>query len=127
MKKTFITLTVLLSVFIVLIIFNPPEIIIDSNVTSPRKPELVPSSALWAGGVDGGNFILVEKYKDEDRLFFARIYNDFTGEIEYEGLVEYNGSKDLTNLLNNQSFYRGWDGDRLYLIDGEIMTSHSNK
>jgi methylase of polypeptide subunit release factors len=127
MKKVFIILTSLLTVFILLIIFNPPEVIVESNVSSPQKPESVPNTALWAGGIDGGNFIFVETYKDEDKLFFARIYNDFTGEIEYEGLVKYNGSKDLTNLLNNQSFYRGWDGDSLHLIDGEIMTMHSNK
>lgn len=127
MKRILIILISLLTIFIFLVILNPPEIIVESNITSPKKPESVPNTALWAGGIDGGNFIFVKAYKDEEKLFFAQIYNDFTGEIEYEGLVKYNGSKDITNSLNSQSFYRGWDGDSLHLIDGEIMTIYSNK
>ena len=117
----------MLVVFIFLIILNPPEVIIESDMTSPQKPESVTNSALWAGGVDGGNFITVETYKNEDKLFSAKIYNDFIGEIEYEGLVKYNGSKDITNSLSSPSFYLGWDGDSLHLIDGEIINIYSNK
>lgn len=72
MKKLFIILTSLLVVFIFLIILNTPEVIIESDMTSPQKPESVPNSALWAGGVDGGNFITVETYKNEDKLFSAK-------------------------------------------------------
>jgi len=127
MKKIFITLASLLTIFIFFIIFNPPEIIIEDKISSPKKPESVPNTALWAGGIDGGNFIFVKTYKHEEKLFFAQIYNDFSGEIEYEGLVKYFGSKNITDLLNNPSFYRGWDGDSLHLIDGEIMTIYSSE
>lgn len=127
MKKVFIILTSLLTVIILFFIVNPPEVIVESKVTSPKKPDSVPDRALWAGGVDGGNFIFVQTYNDDKQLYFAKIYNDFTGEIEYEGLVKYNGSKDITNSLNSQSFYRGWDGDSLHLVDGEAMAIYSNE
>lgn len=127
MKKVIIILTSLLTIFIFLIILNPPKLTIESNYTSPQKPDLVPSAALWVGGIDGGNFISVKAYNDEEKLFFAKIYNDFTGEIEYEGLVKYNGSKSIVSSLNMPSLYRGWDGDSLHLIDGETMTIYRSK
>jgi len=127
MKKVFIILACILAFFIFIIVLNPPEVIIEDNITTPQKPKSVPSTALWAGGIDGGNFIDIKPYKKEEKLFFAQIYNDFTGELEFEGIVKYNGTRNISNLLNNKSFYRGWDGDNLHLSNGEIMTIYSNK
>lgn len=127
MKKALVILACLLSVFVFIIVLNPPEIIIEDNIMSHQRPELVPPSALWAGGVDGGNFIYVKEFKKEDSLFFAQIYNDFTGELEFEGVMKYIGTRDISNSLNIKSFYSGWDGENLHLSNGDTMTIYDNK
>ena len=49
----------------------------------PVKPEKVPKEAVWAGGVDGGCFFLLQSELSDTSHF--TIYNDFTGDIWYNG------------------------------------------
>lgn len=124
MKKLGIICVIAFVVILIIVIKNPPSIIVeDIEVTRPEKPKSVSDHAFWVGGVDGGNFIVVTKTKEKS-LFFAEIYHDFTGELEYAGMLKYSGSKEIENFLGKASFYQGWDGENLHLANGESMTVH---
>lgn len=128
MKKILLILSSILILLFVVITINPPEIVFEeSEIVSPKKPETVPGNVFWAGGIDGGNFIYVESYQDTGELFFVQIYNDFTGDIEYEGLLKYSGGRGLEPPLNDASLYQGWDGNKLHLVGGESMTIYDTK
>jgi len=128
MKRILIVLGGLIFILVVLIIVNPPEITFEeSKVISPEKPKSVPNNTFWVGGIDGGNYIYIEKYNNENKLFFAHIYNDYTGDIEYEGLLKYSGNRDISESLYNSSIYQGWDGDNLHLSNGEFMSIYDSK
>ncbi len=127
MKKLGITFALICAAFITLFIINPPEITFEeTEATAPRKPKSVPNSAFWAGGIDGGNFILVSKREGEHNLFSAQIYNDNTGDIEYSGVLKYSGNQTIERSLNDPSLYQGWDGEKLHLANGEYMAIYEN-
>lgn len=125
MKKTVIIIAALLFCLVVLVVVNPPEIIIEeAKLEAPDRPQDVPKNAFWVGGIDGGNFIYVVKLDSEEKLFLAKIYNDYTGDIEYEGILKYTGSNNINHSLNDASLYQGWDGEHLYLVNAESMRVH---
>ncbi|WDE07170.1 hypothetical protein SG34_009905 [Thalassomonas viridans] len=128
MKKILLILLSILVLFFVLIAINPPEIVFeDRKIVYPEKPESIPNNVFWAGGIDGGNFIYVEPYKDTGTLYYVQIYNDFTGDIEYKGLLKYSGRGSLKQPLNDAALYQGWDGTKLHLVSGESMTIYDNQ
>ncbi len=109
MKKLGIIFTIICVVFIMLIIINPPKITFEeTTATAPSKPESVPDNAVWVGGVDGGNFILVSKREGELNLFSAHIYNDYTGDLEYGGILKYSGDEIIEKPLTDPALYLGW-------------------
>lgn len=128
MKKTFIIFLSIVFILFVFMVINPPEIVFEeTKIASPEKPSSVPNNAFWAGGIDGGNFIYLAKHTDNDTLFFAQIYNDDTGDIEYEGILKYLGNEAIHKSLNNPALYQGWDGENLYLASGELMIIYQKK
>lgn len=128
MKKLLIILAGALLIFSAIIAINPPHITFnDSKVVPPERPASVPDKAFWVGGVDGGNFILIKKQSGDNKLFFVKIFNDSTGDIEYKGLLKYSGQKDTQELLDNPALYQGWDGDNLHLVGGERMEIFGDK
>jgi len=125
MKKIVIIIAGILFCLVVLVVINPPEVIMEeTKIEAPDRPQKVPVHAFWVGGIDGGNFIDIVKSGDEGELFLAKIYNDFTGDIEYEGLLKYTGSKSINHSLDDASLYQGWDGEHLHLISGDSMQVH---
>ncbi len=84
----------------------------------PVKPAGIPESAFWVGGIDGGDFIEInETDKSNKGLYYVRVYNDYTGEIEYDGEMKYSNSLDISGKINNPENYQGWDGDKIILND----------
>lgn len=70
----------------------------------PVRPARVPKEAVWAGGVDGGCFILLQSELSDTSHF--TIYNDFTGDIWYNGYFycdkndfEHVSKKDWRELI----------------------------
>ena len=51
---------------------------------APPRPSGVHAKAIWAGGVDGGDFILLVPAKP-DGTYTAKIYNDHSGDLEFSG------------------------------------------
>ena len=78
------------------------------------KPEIIPDEAIWIGGVDGGCYCqLCSDYFDTCHFV---IYNEFTGNIWYDGLFvcskedfECIADKDWRKLILN------YDGVNIYM------------
>ncbi|WP_328186042.1 hypothetical protein [Marinobacter sp. OP 3.4] len=85
--------------------------------SAPDHPDNVPKSAVWVGGTDGGVFVQIDKGNSDYR---GVVYAMETGAIWYEGPLEYSGSSAFD--LDDPQVYDGWDGDDLYLTDGETLS-----
>lgn len=85
----------------------------------PPRPQGVPEAAVWAGGVDGGSFIVCE-FDSVFRLNRCSVYNDVTGRLEVEGHFEISGTSKAENVSSFR--YSAVDGRRIYLKDGSILT-----
>lgn len=52
-----------------------------------RSLNVVPESAIWIGGPDGGVFVLVKKHNGVDaKIYLAKVYY-VSGDIAYNGLM----------------------------------------
>ncbi len=109
----------------------------DSTVkaSAPDRPENVPKSAFWQGGLDGGAWYQCSNTK-KDLQYYCTIYNDFTGEIiiqdnfdiyvsinqKYILLSDYINVEKLTG--NEINAFNGVD--EIYL-NGSLLLKSSTK
>jgi hypothetical protein len=127
MKKPIVGIAIICTVFITLLILNPPEITFEELETAePNKPKSIPEKAFWVGGIDGGNFILISKNTKGNNVFSTEIYNDYTGDLEYSGTLKYSGVVTAEASLSDPAFYQGWDGEKLHLTNGEYMSTYKD-
>tara|TARA_R110002126_G_scaffold75469_23_gene188410 strand:+ start:14667 stop:14996 length:330 start_codon:yes stop_codon:yes gene_type:complete len=80
------------------------------------RPAAVPIAALWVGGADGGVFVEISQ---NESGYSGTIYTDSTGEIWYHGNFTYSGNSQFD--VNSTASYTGWDGEKLYLANGEYL------
>ena len=72
----------------------------------PDKPEVVPSSAVWKGGCDGGSWIqLIESKQDKFRF---RIYHDHHGELLLDADFYLEDCGDFFLTKSNWTEYVSW-------------------
>jgi hypothetical protein len=97
-----------------------------SEIEPPPRPRSVPAKALWAGGLDGGDFIVLSPAKAAG-TYSARIYNDHSGELDFSGDLRL--SKPSTDPIdvNDPKSYSGWDGETLHLRDGRSLKAVGKK
>ncbi|MCP4118034.1 MAG: hypothetical protein GY737_22065 [Desulfobacteraceae bacterium] len=126
MNKKFLLISGLFIFILIvgLLIANPPKITIEKPlIDPPERPSLVPDKAFWVGGPDGGNFVYVMKSDSpEKNTYYAMIYNDYSGEIEYEGNLKYSGDRDISDSIDKPELFQGWDGERLFLSNDNYMS-----
>jgi hypothetical protein len=91
-----------------------------SRVEAPPRPPRVPSTAMWAGGADGGSFIEcdVDQKHNENRCL---IYNDSTGDVEGGGFFQLLGLHRAA--LPNELRFRSFDGERIDLPGGQMLVA----
>ncbi len=82
----------------------------------PPRPNGVPESAVWAGGVDGGAFVDC-RYNPTTRLDSCTVYNDGTGEVWMKGTYRLHGT-DHGIPLSSKDF-DGADGELIQLTSGK--------
>jgi len=90
----------------------------DGAIAPPAKPNSVPENAFWVGGHEGGVFVLVSKNKSEV-TYYGTIYFDANGDVWYQGKFKYTGDSPFD--VTDKSMYTGWDGDYLFLSNGEKL------
>jgi hypothetical protein len=87
----------------------------------PEKPDNVPSSAVWKGGCDGGNWIELVSLKEDVVRF--RIYRDWNGKLMLDADFNY---QECSNFRLNENNWENCAGD---FINGNIgihVNCHSN-
>jgi hypothetical protein len=94
---------------------------VDSDPEPPVRPASVSSKAIWAGGVDGGSFILLEATKKADQ-YVAKIYDDSVGEVMFDGMLVMDQPNATPLDVRNPKTFSFWDGDTLYLTDGRSLS-----
>jgi hypothetical protein len=92
----------------------------SSELEPPPRPRGVPAKALWAGGVDGGDFILLSPAKAAG-TYSAKIYNDHSGELDFSGDLHLSKPSTAPIDVNDPKSYSGWDGETLHLRDGRSL------
>lgn len=89
-------------------------------IQPPERPASVPFNAIWAGGPDGGSWILCERDPDPIRSTYrCSIFHDFTGELVASGLYEAKGS-DIDTIDFDKEL-AGFDGDVIHLRDHSTL------
>jgi hypothetical protein len=90
----------------------------------PERPETVPSTSHWLGGVDGGVWITCcAKGK---RQVFCEFFADVTG-VRVDSAV-FIAPSNFPDLVVNKSFYDSlsyFDGERIRTITGEFYVKNS--
>jgi len=93
----------------------------NNNSEVHTRPDSIPKTALWVGGVDGGIYLEIKKdQNDKPNIYRGVIYHS-SGDIDFKGKLSIN-SKEPSFEYNNSESYSSWDGDILYLRDGRELT-----
>lgn len=98
---------------------------LESDPEPPARPVKVPAKAVWAGGVDGGSFIVLDPTPKADR-YAARIYDDHSGDVIFDGILSVDQGTAAPLDVKDPKTYSFWDGDTLYLRDGRSLSPLSN-
>ena len=97
----------------------------------PKRAAGVPKEAVWAGGADGGAWILCEARNAEGTRYFCRVFNDFSGKEWAAG--EYVLRKSEWNREQHKAIYSevaefrqglkydSYDGSVIYLADSLVL------
>lgn len=123
--------------YLSIIVFTFVLFACDTNApTAPERKTGIPENAVWAGGVDGGAWILCNRIGTEQ--YSCTIYNEFTGSIMAKGVFLHRKifydvkTKELkiqpasnTNTLPSYNYYDGefikLKGEEALVPDGEVI------
>ena len=115
--KSFLLVLVIFFLIILIVLFVYFQF--SGPIEKIKKPDNVPNGAVWDGGADGGNWIYCTAVKDSVNIFKCTEYNDYNGEILYEGKFKLEG--ETTSLLELRNLLGIYSGDYIYLKDGRKM------
>lgn len=94
---------------------------VETEPEPAPRPKGVPERAIWAGGVDGGSFIMLESTSSSDR-YSGTIYDETTGEVIFRGTLRLDARTGEPINVNDPKILDSWDGDTLYLTDGRSLS-----
>jgi hypothetical protein len=110
----------------ILVVFAGCDIVTGGEPVPPSRPSGVPAKAVWAGGIDGGRFLLMSP-ANPDGTYPLKVYNDYTGELEFGGVVRLDEPSSAPVLVNDSKTFNSWDGDTLLLRDGRSLSPVKRK
>jgi hypothetical protein len=93
----------------------------DAPVTPPPRPPKVPAAAVWAGGPDGGAWILC-KPRQEPRDFDCTVFHD-SGDVWARGRYRAKPADAAGKGLHFNAF----DGETLHLMNGGVLEPTSGR
>jgi uncharacterized protein len=97
------------------------KLIFENNI--PKRPSSVPIDAFWVGGIDGGNWIIIEKLYDKDHKAKIKIFDDYNGKLIMDNIFQLNCDSELdlkelkneiTNINGKQIYLRTLNGNKKY-------------
>jgi hypothetical protein len=104
-------------VYLALILFSLSSCF-NSPGTSviPARPKGVPEKAFWKGGVDGGNWYVIEFINAHKHSATMSVYNDQDGSLMISGKFMLVCPVDSMQLIKNlQEEISAFDGEKIYL------------
>ncbi len=119
----------------ILIAVGLTAILLPGAVASaPARPEIVPKEAVWAGGADGGAWILCDRISKEPwgPVFQCMIYDDYAGSVLARGLYvisrRQKGKFQRVQRFEGQPRYNffdghllGLEGDKLFMVPHGVI------
>jgi hypothetical protein len=108
----------LLFVLIILITYGCTSI--DVKDYTPKKQSNIPDSAFWKGGIDGGNWFLINNINNHRNLVNISIYNDQDGSlIKTKTFMLICNASKMTFIEDLKQQINFYDGEKIYLIKNE--------
>jgi hypothetical protein len=94
----------------------------QGQVKAPKRPAGVPKYAVWAGGADGGVFLMVRPMgRDTPDAYSVDIYDDHSGARTHRGTLHLEPAKSRPFRVGEAASYSRWDGETLHLRDGRRL------
>ncbi len=97
----------------------------------PARIKEIPAEAVWAGGPDGGAWILCERKPESEDRYRCKIYNDHSGDIWASGefvLRKYSWDKkekrplySLVDKLPQKLRFSSFDGNDIRLRESLVL------
>ena len=121
-KKIILILSFVFSISISFMVGYVVALIDTATPYENVKPSIVPETAFFVGGLDGGVYVELKKLSsDPINIYQANIYYDYEiCELQYSGKLKINNIEKDFNY-SDVNVYSGWDGDTLYLQDGRFL------
>ena len=82
------------------------------------RPQQVPASANWVGGVNGGVWIECS-IDDRNKVNYCKIYNENTGSIEAEGAFVLKGTQKAAS--RDELYFNSFDGYVIRMENGKVL------
>jgi hypothetical protein len=100
-----------------LILFSLSSCIDSANAPAiPTRPKGVPEKAFWKGGVDGGNWYVIESVNAHKNSATMSVYNGQDGSLMVWGKFMLVCPVDSMQPIKNlQEEISGFDGEKIYL------------
>jgi len=92
----------------------------NDNNEGHTRPDSIPKTALWVGGVDGGIYLEIKKDQNDKPNIYSGVIYHSSGDIDFKGKLSINNNEPSFEYNNSES-YSSWDGDILYLRDGREL------
>ncbi len=104
--------------------------IFSSGSEVPERPDPVPESAYWAGGPDGGSWILCDRSQN-NKSYNCTIYNEFDGGVRAKGnyhlrFYSWDDEKGSAVYIDPRTEkeipdYEAFDGEKIYVKDSHVL------
>ena len=108
-------------IVLAVILYFSVSIKMGGGCPPPEKPNVVPKSAAWVGGCDGGNWIELVSIEQEKVRF--RIYRDWNGDLILDADFEYIDCNEFRLSKSNWTEYVSYYGNAIELMDREEINA----
>lgn len=83
----------------------------------PKKVKGIPDSVFWAGGVDGGNWYLIDSFNKTRKEASIKVYDDAIGELLISKTFKMSCiNEDGVNWNNLSEQFNAFDGEKIQLL-----------
>lgn len=89
----------------------------SATVHAPEKVGNIPQDAFWIGGIDGGQWYLVDSINKSNQTIYFKIYNDYNGDLIVDKPFKLHCNNYEEIQWNNiRSQITAFDGQHIILI-----------
>jgi hypothetical protein len=113
-KKKLILISLIFPLLFVVLIVSCSDK--KGQAKSPARVKGIPEKAFWIGGVDGGNWYLIDSISNQRNSAFIKVYNDNDGSLliskKFDLICQLDNQTLIKNLKEQINFF---DGEKIEL------------